>query len=826
MIAIDVKNNRQIVLGKYRLMPWQGCFLLLLLIYAVVILATFTDYGITTDEGHHIEYGYSVVRWYASVFQERWVFSWADVWLYGGLYDTVSFLAIQVSPLDLYDTRHLCNAAVGILGVVIAYKLGCVLGGGWTGVLAAVFLVLTPRYYGHAFNNHKDLPFAVFFLWGLYGIVRSMEALPGVSWRRLLWVGLAIGCAMGVRVGGMMLMGIAGLFWGVRYLQLWLEDHSSFWPLLGRYARQVGLVFGVGYGVMLLCWPWAQTNPLVHPFKALTVFSRFPGRHMNFFEGRYFRNTEIPWYYAPKWLLLTLPEFVFLGLLAGSACLIFRMLRAGPDDRLLQVAIPVFGALFPLAYLVVTGTPLYSGARHFLFVVPPLIILSAVGVVQVSRWLRGKWPIGLWLVVSGLLVHTLFEMVTLHPNQYVYFNRMVAGGLLQASKLYDVEYWDNSYRIGVRWLESIFQSPSEYKWRIAAEAASTRHLLDPDRFAYVRNPWEADFYLVPTYGNTHRLVPGEVLHVVQARGVPLLYVIRPDSSYGDDPLFDPSKHPSYESSMGGLYRMVGQTEAAVGMYEKALKRYPNSSFSYIDLAYVYVDVGRIETAIELFQTGFEMGFEDAVAFKDLALLYLNREAYEKAISFYERSLAMRPNYLGALRGLASAYSKVDRHKEALEMMSRVLKMDPESHPAQRNLGVIFYYAGQVDRAIEIYRDLLKYDPNSPDLYFDLGAALQKQGRSVEAAEAYREVLRLNSGHPQAYLNLGLIYLAGEHFEAAAQVFQQATVVDPENWKAFQGLGQAFERLNRIEWAIGAYREVLRLYPKQAQARARLDVLTK
>ncbi|MCZ6632435.1 MAG: glycosyltransferase family 39 protein, partial [bacterium] len=338
-----LKNDSWINVNTYRLTSRQICFLLLLLTYAGVILITFQDYGITNDEGPHVKYGYSVVYWYATLFEERRMFSWTNVWLYGGLYDTISALATQISPLDLYDTRHLCNAAVGFLGILAAYKLGCVLGGGWAGVLATLFLVLTPRYYGHAFNNHKDLPFAVFYLWSVYGIVRCLGTLPDVSWRRLVWTGLAIGCAMGIRVGGMMLMGIAGLFWGVRYLQLWLEDRSSFWPLLGRYAMQVGLVFGVSYGVMLLCWPWAQTNPLVHPFKALTVFSKFPGQHINLFEGRYFLSTEMPWYYAPKWLLLTLPEFVFLGLLAGSVCLIFRIIRAGWEDRLLQVGVPVFG---------------------------------------------------------------------------------------------------------------------------------------------------------------------------------------------------------------------------------------------------------------------------------------------------------------------------------------------------------------------------------------------------------------------------------------------------------------------------------------------------
>ena len=134
-------------MNPFRLASWQICFLLLLLMYAGVILVTFQDYGITNDEGPHVEYGYSVVRWYATLFEERRIFSWTNVWLYGGLYDTISFLAIQVLPLDLYDTRHLCNATVGFLGILAAYKLGCLLGGGWTGVLAALFLVLSSRSY-------------------------------------------------------------------------------------------------------------------------------------------------------------------------------------------------------------------------------------------------------------------------------------------------------------------------------------------------------------------------------------------------------------------------------------------------------------------------------------------------------------------------------------------------------------------------------------------------------------------------------------------------------------------------------------------------------
>ena len=202
---------------KNRRVSPEVCFRLLLAAYGLVILATFTDYGITTDEGHHVEYGHSVVRWYASVGRERWVFSWSDVWLYGGFYDTLSHLATRISPFSVYDTRHLCNALTGLLGVIGAYRLGRVRGGGWAGFLSAAFLVLTPRYYGHTFINHKDMPFAVLYLWSVYGLLRAMEKIPDLPWNRLVGVGVVMGLTKGVRVGGMILIGYLMLFWGIRY---------------------------------------------------------------------------------------------------------------------------------------------------------------------------------------------------------------------------------------------------------------------------------------------------------------------------------------------------------------------------------------------------------------------------------------------------------------------------------------------------------------------------------------------------------------------------------------------------------------------------------
>ena len=211
-------GQRISLLGR-QLELWQGLFYLLLL-YAFLILTTFPKYGVNPDEAGHIDYGESVYVWYETLFQERGIFTRANIWLYGGFYDALVHLVTLVSPLGLHDTRHLCNALVGLIGVVGAYKLGGLLGNRWVGFAAALFLVLTPRYYGHAFFNHKDIPFAVAFLWSTYYILQGVGHLPQLP-RALIWkTGLALGLSLGIRVGGFVLVGYLGLFYALRYFQL------------------------------------------------------------------------------------------------------------------------------------------------------------------------------------------------------------------------------------------------------------------------------------------------------------------------------------------------------------------------------------------------------------------------------------------------------------------------------------------------------------------------------------------------------------------------------------------------------------------------------
>jgi hypothetical protein len=84
-------------------------------------------------------------------------------------------------------------------------------------------------------------------------------------------------------------------------------------------------------------------------------------------------------------------------------------------------------------------------------------------------------------------------MIRLHPNQYIYFNRTIAGGLKKASEKYETDYWENTFKQGIRWIET--NHPSKTKLRISGFSENIQDMLNTEQFVFVGYPERADIYI-------------------------------------------------------------------------------------------------------------------------------------------------------------------------------------------------------------------------------------------------------------------------------------------------------------------------------------------
>ncbi|MFG1478106.1 glycosyltransferase family 39 protein [Xanthobacter sp. V4C-4] len=488
----------------------DACSLALLALLAAIAALTFSDYGLGWDDFTHSQYGDLLYKYYASGLTQRKVFSFVNLYYYGGGFDLLADALSKVLPVDVFDIRRFLGAVVGMAGFVLVWRISRRLAGPVAGFAAIALLAICPLYYGHMFMNAKDAPFAVAVAGLIYATVRAFDEFPNPTPRTVTLFGLFLGLAVGTRVVGIMtgiyiLTALAFLF-VVTWRQDGLKASAS---RAGRFVLLLALSLPLAYLVLGLVWPWGVADP-ANPFYALKYYSKFwevPWREM--FEGRPILVPDMPRSYVPTLFSVQMPE-LFLGLtLAGAAGALVAVV-AGRDTpaRRARLIVVVMAAMFPILLVVTTRPVVYNGIRHFVFISPSLAILGSLA----AAWLwekagalaqanRAKLARGALAAVFAVgILAPAGSFYQLHPYEYTYYNAFV-GGIKGAEKMFMLDYWGLAFKQAAEELDEYVEGhrhslPQGRKLKVAvcgprfAAAAE----LGP-RYETTYDSQTADFYL-------------------------------------------------------------------------------------------------------------------------------------------------------------------------------------------------------------------------------------------------------------------------------------------------------------------------------------------
>lgn len=502
-----------------------------------VVFVLFDEFGVTWDEPYHDIYGRHLIAYYASGFRDQGALSYHNLWLYGGAFDGPVALLKSLLPFGSYETAHLATAVVGIVGVVGAARTARLLAGARAGFAAAVALLIMPAWFGHMFFNPKDIPFATGMIWTLYYAMVFVSRLPALRWPVVAKLGVALGLTLGVRISGVFALVYLGLG-----LAAWLAfaAHRDGPRTAIRDAVRVGALgvlpaLAIAYAIMVALWPWVQQDPLVRPVTALRIFADSPWNLDVLLDGRLVNSLALPALYLPIYFAVKLPELVLLLLFAAVVALVgvLRRVGVGTDWRrtgpvvLLTVAIA-----FPFTFFVVFRPVTYDSIRHFLFVLPPIAVAAALGLEAILARVAAGPPLLRHAVPASLVVYLVWHgsvMASLHPHEYVYYNRLV-GGVRGAEDRFELDYWGNSYREAAERLAAFvatepagLRRPEPYRVLVCSAGTSAAYFFPPS-LVLARDEFEADFYLASTRLDCDDEYDGDVIVRVTRDGAVLSVV--------------------------------------------------------------------------------------------------------------------------------------------------------------------------------------------------------------------------------------------------------------------------------------------------------------
>lgn len=528
---------------------WCGYSLVLFALFALIGLMTIRDYGMGWDEVTRWNSGDLKLEYYQDLLQAdepASVFGRASGDRYPGLFDMTLALAHRVIGVDRFMLGHYWSASFGLFALLCVWLCGYRLGGVRLGFWSALFLLLIPSFYGHLFHNPKDIPFAAMYMCGILALVMwaQLPERPRIS--DFLLLGLAIGFALSVRIAAAVLFAYFGLIVCLSLLRAWqarirakgqlstTESILEPYELLRRNAIGGLVVVVVAFSILMFWWPAGHRNVFAASEVTLQQLHHSASSIPLFFRGEWLDAADAPFYYTLWMFVIKSPESLLLLLGLGAGVLI-QWTRSNCKDVIHKMNLPLLvvllGGVFPLAYLTYAAPALHNGARHFLFIYPPLCILAALAYLRIQDALLQagrKSLLLLWRVlIPGMLLLQVLQLLALHPYQYVYYNALIGGPAGSYGK-YETEYWFTSTKHGLEALDE-YLDEAHISRPVSVFVVGPRQVAEhflPEGIQMADRPEQAQYVIANTQMMMHHAVEGTEVLCIERSGLPILYIYR------------------------------------------------------------------------------------------------------------------------------------------------------------------------------------------------------------------------------------------------------------------------------------------------------------
>lgn len=318
----------------------------------------------------------------------------------------------ELSAQQIITAFHMASGAFwAILGVSAYYfarlfKISLV-----GSLLASLLIAFHPLLFGYGLSIIKDSAQVALFTLSLFLLVNAKVHDKPI----FLFLGALVwGSAMATKMNAIYVPIIWGLW---RITRMFLFDRHR-WAQEARYLFQDVCVVGIGgITAMILFWPYLWKDPIGHFLEVFSYFLNVGKGYAVFWDGSLYKvgiGESLPWYPLAHILVGTpILSLVFISVgIITSAIFLLKRKKTDYSCFLLLffwIAVPLGRSLSPYAAF-------YDGARHFLEVIPPIVLVSGWGIDNVSKIIsryiggasRGYALIGLTIVSYLFVLHAFF----------------------------------------------------------------------------------------------------------------------------------------------------------------------------------------------------------------------------------------------------------------------------------------------------------------------------------------------------------------------------------------------------------------------------------
>ena len=655
---------------------WKMVFWALAAIGLISIVCMSTDAGMSGDEHFHSEHAKNVYNYYATGGEDSTaavVTQDYNLPYYGQSVDNLAYFVTETFGIeDEYGTRHIINSIFGWLAMLFAGLIAYRLAGWRAAVITFVLIFLSPRFLGHSFNNLKDLPLATGMSLGIYCLVRFLQEFPKIKIKTAVFFALSIGFAISVRFAGLLLVAYFGLFgaiyWYIRNTKGGLFKQQGLQELKLMLGWGIGISV-VGMGISILLWPFLLKSPVDNFIDTMDNMTKFAIAIRQVFEGQMQWSDFLPWYYTPKFILMTVPLAIIVGL-------IFHAILIWKDKKnIFWSSLILFTFVFPIFWIIYQKSNVYGGWRHAMFTYPSIVVFAGLGFNYIIELVKNKKAkIALVALPFVMMILPLIHIVKNHPYEYVYFNEL-AGGVDKAWGNYELDYYYHSTREASEWIKENAEKTgleTDGKIRVATwhvPSVKNYFINDTNDFKVTSARWyqkgnvDWDYAVFtitgisPEYLNSKAFPPKNTVYSVDVDGKPICLVL---------------KRTSKADYYASLLKNAGKLDSAIVLYNEALNDNPFNETALLNMSEIYLQKTRPDSAMLYLNRYFEIDPLDDNANYFLAYANLMMNKPVEAANVCENILKHNHKYMGAYTILRDIYLRQNNLFGAEQVMLRMI----------------------------------------------------------------------------------------------------------------------------------------------------------
>lgn len=215
----------------------------------------------------------------------------------------------------------------------------------------------------------------------------------------------------------------------------------------------------------------------------------------------------------------------------------------------------------------------------------------------------------------------------------------------------------------------------------------------------------------------------------------------------------PPNSPRYRSivlnALGIVRAQLGNAEAAVPVFQEAVRLNPAFSEAHSNLGAALATVGRVDEAAAHYANAIELTPAAAEAHMGLAGVRLTQGRAAEALQSYRRALSLTPDLAEAHAGAGAAAAALGRRHEAHAAFAEAVRLKPGLTSARVRWANLLIQEGRADDAIRELTAALASDPRQVSWRYALALLLIQNGRLEEGRRELGIVLSMQPDHDGA-----------------------------------------------------------------------------